>query len=577
LISYTGLGKTLILIAPILLIRLESILQEQAYEECEFKSAGLEKQRYSMQQVPVDNIGSDPVTLGVILLIVVGGYFAYGYYVADSVEASESPQIQTAAARSGDLTVFATGAGQVIPATEVNLGFDEPGTLDELLVNVGDQVQAGEVIARLETDQSEDEIALALAEAELNLLKSQQALDDIFDSIQIDTAQALLDVEAAEQTLEDLLSGDLRLAQAVQAVVEAQEEVDQAQRTYNATRSSSSQTTIDAAYAELILAEKNLKDQEAKFDDYANKPDEDLGKANAQLKLSAAQAAYDSALRYYNAVTGTGSELELELSSADLATAQAKLAEAERDFERIKDGPTPGEIALAEANLALAEAKYETLKGGVDPAEVALAEANLANTQAKFALAQEDQAVIDLLAPMDGTIMSIDASVGEAVGTNAMIVMADLQQPVLEVYLDEADLDKVAVGFEVEVVFDSLPEEMYLGHVTEVSPSLQTVSNVDAVLAWVQLDAESFSKPMSLPVGSNASVDVIGGRTQNAVLVPVEAVREIGDGEYVVFVMEDGEPKLRIVTVGLMDFTSAEILTGLTAGEVVTTGVVETN
>ena len=156
-------------------------------------------------------------------------------------------------------------------------------------------------------------------------------------------------------------------------------------------------------------------------------------------------------------------------------------------------------------------------------------------------------------------------------------LIADLQQPVLEVYLDEADLDKVAAGFEVEVIFDSLPDDMYVGHVTKVSPSLQTVSNVDAVLAWVQLDAESFSKPQSLPVGSNASVDVIGGRAQNAVLVPVEAVREIGANEYAVFVMEDGEPKLRIVTVGLMDYTSAEILTGLTAGEVVTTGVVETN
>jgi multidrug efflux pump subunit AcrA (membrane-fusion protein) len=318
-------------------------------------------------------------------------------------------------------------------------------------------------------------------------------------------------------------------------------------------------------------------DQEAKFDDYANKPENDLGKANAQLKLSAAQAAYDSALRYYNAVTGTGSELDLELSAADLATAQAKLAEAERDYERIKDGPTPGEIALAEANLALAEAKYETLKDGVDPAEVALAEANLTNAQAKLALAQEDKAVIDMVAPMDGTIMSINASVGEAVGTSGSIVMADLQQPVLEVYLDEADLDKVAVGFDVEVVFDSLPDDMYTGQITEVSPSLQTVSNVDAVLAWVQLDAESFSKPIPLPVGSNASVDVIGGRTQDAVLVPVEAVREIGVDEYAVFVMEDGEPKLRVVTVGLMDFTSAEILTGLNAGEVVTTGVVETN
>jgi multidrug efflux pump subunit AcrA (membrane-fusion protein) len=163
------------------------------------------------------------------------------------------------------------------------------------------------------------------------------------------------------------------------------------------------------------------------------------------------------------------------------------------------------------------------------------------------------------------------------VGTSPIFVLADLRQPVLEVYLDEADLDKVAVGFEVEVVFDALPDDMYTGHVSEVSPSLQTVSNVDAVLAWVQLDAESFSKPQSLPVGSNASVDVIGGRAQNAVLVPVEAVRELGPDEYAVFVMEGGEPKLRIVTVGLMDYTSAEILTGLRAGEVVTTGVVDTN
>jgi multidrug efflux pump subunit AcrA (membrane-fusion protein) len=433
------------------------------------------------------------------------------------------------------------------------------------------------VLARLETNQTEDEIALALAEAELNVLSAQQALDDIYDSVQIDTAQALLDVEAAEQSLEDLLNGDLRLAQALQAIAEAEGDVNQAERTYNAVRSTSSSSTIDAAYAELVLAEKKLRDQQAKFDDYANKPDEDLGKANAQLKLTAAQAAYDSALRYYNAVTGTGSELELDSSSADLAAAQAQLAEAQRENDRIKDGPTPGEVALAEANLALAQAKYETLKDGVDPAELALGEANLTNSQAKLDLAREDQAVIDLLAPMDGTIMSIDTSIGEAVGANAIIVLADLKQPVLEVYLDEADLDKVAVGFEVEVVFDSLPDDMYVGHVTEVSPSLETVSNVDAVLAWVQLDAESFSKPQSLPVGSNASVDVIGGRTQNTVLVPVEAVREIGPDEYAVFVMEAGVPKLRFVTVGLMDYTSAEILTGLTAGEIVTTGVVETN
>jgi HlyD family secretion protein len=242
----------------------------------------------------------------------------------------------------------------------------------------------------------------------------------------------------------------------------------------------------------------------------------------------------------------------------------------------MKDGPTPAEVALAEANLAVAQAKHETLKNGVDPAEIALAQANLANAKAQLAVAWEDQAVVDLVAPMDGTIMSINASVGEAVGTGAIIAIADLSQPVLEIYLDETDVDKVVVGFEAEVVFDSLPDETFTGHITEVSPSLETVSGVDTVVALVQLDAASFAKPLSLPVGSNASVEVIGGRAENAVLVPVEAVREIGADEYAVFVMTDGELKLRVVTVGLIDYTSAEILSGLEAGDVVTTGVVET-
>jgi multidrug efflux pump subunit AcrA (membrane-fusion protein) len=92
----------------------------------------------------------------------------------------------------------------------------------------------------------------------------------------------------------------------------------------------------------------------------------------------------------------------------------------------------------------------------------------------------------------------------------------------------------------------------------------------------VQLDADSYSKPLALPVGSNATVDVIGGRAENAVLVPVEALREIDNDQYAVFVLENGEPRLRVVTVGLMDYTSAEITSGLEAGEIVTTGTVPT-
>jgi len=513
-----------------------------------------------------------------VVVIVLGGLAVYQLFFAPTTtDAVTTPEMQTAVARQGDLIVYASGAGSVVPASEVGVGFDESGTINEILVNVGEQVQAGQVLARLQTNKTEEEVALAIADAELNVLTAQQTLDDINGSAQMDAAQALLTVEEAEQALEDLQNTELRDAQALLAVAEAEEAVKKAQSSYWGTRSPADANTIAAANAELVLARKALNDQEEKYNDYVNKPDNDLEKANAQLKLSQAQGAYDTALRYYNAVTGTGSELNLELTEAELATALAELAVAQKDYERAIDGPTPGEVALGEAQLAVAIANYETLKDGADPTEVTLAEANLANAKAKLAVALEDQAVIDLVAPLDGTIMAIDASVGEAVGTNAVITMADLSHPLLTVYLDETDLDKVAIGYEVEVVFDSLPDMTFTGHVTEVNPSLQTISGSSTVMAQVQLDDDSFSKPQSLPVGANASVEVIGGRTENAVLVPVEAVRELGPDEYAVFVMEAGEPKLRIVTVGIMDYTSAEIISGLNPGEIVTTGVVETN
>jgi HlyD family secretion protein len=53
-------------------------------------------------------------------------------------------------------------------------------------------------------------------------------------------------------------------------------------------------------------------------------------------------------------------------------------------------------------------------------------------------------------------------------------------------------------------------------------------------------------------------------------------VHEIDGGKYTVFVMENGTPKLRVIEVGLQDITYAEIKSGLAAGEIVTTGIVET-
>ena len=96
-----------------------------------------------------------------LLLVVVAGGSGYAYYArtARAAQAEEEPAVQTTVARRGDITVSATGAGTVIAAEEIELGFGSNGRLTEVLVQVGDRVGAGQVIAdgppeKLEADET---------------------------------------------------------------------------------------------------------------------------------------------------------------------------------------------------------------------------------------------------------------------------------------------------------------------------------------------------------------------------------------------------------------------------------------
>jgi hypothetical protein len=65
----------------------------------------------------------------------------------------------------------------------------------------------------------------------------------------------------------------------------------------------------------------------------------------------------------------------------------------------------------------------------------------------------------------------------------------------------------------------------------------------------------------------------VAGEARNAVLVPIQAMRELTPGQFAVFVvLPNGELEMRLVEEGLRDFVNAEILSGLEPGEVVSTG-----
>ena len=142
-------------------------------------------------------------------------------------------------------------------------------------------------------------------------------------------------------------------------------------------------------------------------------------------------------------------------------------------------------------------------------------------------------------------------------------------------YVEEVDLGKVAVGAPVSVLFDAAPDLSFSGEIIRVDPALVTVDGSPAVQAWARLDP--YEHEVTLLSGLTAEVEIVSGRSENTLLVPVQALREAAPGVFSVFVVQpDGSLKLVPVTVGLKDFANAEILSGLKAGDVVSTGTVET-
>jgi HlyD family secretion protein len=526
----------------------------------------------------------------VVILAIAGG--AYAYYNQEYLpaqEAADEPPVQSTVVRRGDIVISATGAGTVIPAEEIELSFSSSGLLDELLVRVGDQVQAGDVLARLDDTAAQQ----ALANAELQLDQAAMQTDATatevgvsYDDISVQQAQINLDL--AQTELDDLLNwepdeDEIALAEANLAAAKASLNAAWGQETSAGYTVEVSQISLEQAQRDLVTAQENYDnawDEARDWETFYNEPICDPGErepctgqtwadriendresatnalTRAQDNLAIAQANYNST------VAGT--------SSSSSTSAQSNVLSAQQALEAAQTGPTDGEKEAAEMAVRQAKLALQQALLGRESNAISLAEAQLNVDAAQAAL---DNTL--LVSPIDGTVMTLDVSVGESV-SGPVLTLADLEQPLLEVFIDETDLDTIGLDYEVEVYFDAFPDDLFTGHVVQVDPVLSNVNGVSAVRAVVQLDEDSFAKPQTLPAGLNATVDVIGGRAENALLVPVEALREISPGEYAVFVLEDGEPRLRFVEVGLMDFTFAEILSGLEAGEVVTTGIVET-
>jgi HlyD family secretion protein len=459
----------------------------------------------------------------IVSALIVAGVGAGMYFKQISVSADDqdTPPMQTSVVRKGDIEVIASGSGTLIAEGAVSLGFATSAKVAELHVRPGDVVAAGDLMA---VQADIDGLEMAVYSARIALLEAEESLEDVTAGSGAATASAQLALAEAKDTLKD--------AEYYWYV--------------NQEGNRAGEATLLAAEANLTLAEIRLEKAKDDFDRASSSSD--AASANAQASYAGALQAYQSQLAAWNWYNGHPSEIEQEMLDA--------------------------EVALAEANLVEAESSYMDVAAGPDQTRLELARLQVARAQADLASAMADRDGARITAPFDGTVLEVSAVVGDNVNAD-FITVDDLTVPYLDIYIDETDLFLIDEGYLVEVYFDALPDEFFTGTVIQVDPVLYSAGGSSMVHGKVEMEQDE--QLAALPVGVSAGVDVIAGRVENVLLVPVEALRDLGGGAYSVFVVdENGELEMRVVEVGLMDITFAEITSGLNQGETVSTGIMET-
>jgi len=464
------------------------------------------------------------IILIVVILASTGGYAYYQQVYIPAQEQTDESGLQTATVRRSDIVLYASGSGTLIPATEASFGFGVSEQVEEVFVSVGEMVEAGQLLAEL--DNTSQEIQYTQVKRELAELTSDYAIATAEQAI----AEAMLEVGSAYGHLAYIISPSVLYWE--EEIVKVEVELAEAKQKAESSPSTEADHKVQELEAELDLYQDKLT---GSWDYYENTylPD------NFTFKDRAAGTNYVS------------------------VPSDASIAQARAEYDLAK-------AAVVEAEYYLAALQGEEIPEGATGDNLT----ELENSQLNLRSAEDNLNGTRLIAPISGTIMSLDFGVGDTVGTSAIITIADLSQNYLEIFLDETDWGSVAVGYNVEVIFDALPDDIFTGKVTQVDPGLYESGGTSVVRGLVLLD--EIPNGLNLPIGTGAAVDIIGGRAENAVLVPVDALRETSPGEYAVFAIEDGKPRLRTIEVGLQDLFYAEVLSGLEPGDVVSTGLVDT-
>ncbi|MGQ9684169.1 MAG: efflux RND transporter periplasmic adaptor subunit [Anaerolineae bacterium] len=387
----------------------------------------------------------------------------------------------TAIVKRGPLVATVSTAGTVERPSTVNLVFQASGQVQQVLAHEGEAVQAGQVIASLDTSDAELQVAiaeanLAIAQAQLEQVKKGPAAEDV--------AAARASLLSAQKALQRLQAGPTA------------EDIELARLSYE-------------------QAKDQLWGAQGQRDATAGNPMASAAaKAQAEASVASAEMAVEMArIRYEQAQKGATAE--------QLAAAEAQVSQAQAALAKLLNMPSAEDVRVAEARVRQAEVSLRQAQAAADKLHL----------KAPFA---------GVITRLD---LTVGQYVGP--GSGAAVILAGSGSLRIQADMSEIDIARVQVGMPVEISLDALPGQVYAGQVTRVASagtSTQGVVNYPVTIEFQQ-DDESIRPGMTanatIVVERRENVLLVPNRairSQNGQRV----VRVLRDGQEVPVVVQIG-------------------------------------
>jgi HlyD family secretion protein len=302
-----------------------------------------------------------------------------------------------------------------------------------------------------------------------------------------------------------------------------------------------------------------------------------LDDSNARAKLAAATAALRSAQAGYQTVEAGGSHQEQLALASNIAKAQIDRDQAARDLDAIqklaaKGAAAPSEVVQAQTRLEIAQASLHSLeeqkKKPFAPVELTRAQSTVEEAEAARAAASQVIEQSNVHAPFAGTVFSLPVSRFSYIEPGAEILqLADLSRLQVHAYFDEPEIGDLQLNNPVTIVWDAKPNLKFHGHIIRLPSSIIDYGTRRVGEVLISIDD---SNGVLLP-NISVVVTVVTQEVRNALTVPREALHIEGGRDYV-YVVTGDTLRRALVSVGALNLTSVQILSGLKEHTVVALG-----